>query len=255
MANTDPTQRFSSRVENYIRYRPTYPKAILTTLAQDCQLTSSLQIADIGSGTGILTKLFLQQGNPVFAVEPNRDMRLAAERLLQPYLNFQSIEGQAETTTLVENSVDFVIAGQAFHWFNRHNARAEFRRILKPGGWVVLIWNDRETKTTPFLVAYEQLLHQYATDYAQVNHKHIDEAILSEFYGDGGFITQTFPNQQNFTFEGLKGRLLSSSYVPEAGHLNYEPMLAELLKIFQAHQVKGKVAFEYTTRLYYGQWN
>jgi SAM-dependent methyltransferase len=249
----DPTQRFSSRVENYIKYRPRYPQAVIETLTAECQLTPAARIADIGSGTGILTELFLQNGNHVFAVEPNREMREAGERLLQPYPNFQSVDGRAEGTTLAEYSVDFVTAGQAFHWFDLEPTRAEFQRILKPKGWVVLIWNERDTTSTPFLRAYEQLLENYATDYAQVNHKNVDEKMLESFYGTSAFKLKKFNNQQAFDYEGLKGRLLSSSYTPEVGHPQHALLLAELHKIFQAHQVNGRVAFDYKTLMYYGR--
>ncbi|HED03359.1 MAG TPA: class I SAM-dependent methyltransferase [Candidatus Fraserbacteria bacterium] len=250
---TDPTLRFSSRVENYIKYRPHYPPAVIATLREECQLASAALIADIGSGTGLLTELFLQSGNQVFAVEPNREMRAAGERLLRNYPGFHSVAGRAEATTLADQSVGFVVAGQAFHWFDRQKARSEFCRILRPAGWVMLVWNEREDRATPFLMAYEQLLQRYATDYVQVNHKQVDEATLADFYGVQGFKSETFSQRQDFDYAGVRGRLLSSSYTPEVGYPDYEPMLAELSKVFQAHEINGRVRFEYTTRMYYGQ--
>ncbi|MBI5593210.1 MAG: class I SAM-dependent methyltransferase [Deltaproteobacteria bacterium] len=252
---TDPTLRFSNRVENYIKFRPHYPLAIITTLREECQLTSSALIADIGSGTGLLTELFLQNGNQVFAVEPNREMRVAGERIWQNHPGFRSVSGRAEATTLSDHSVDFIVAGQAFHWFDRQKARSEFFRILKPTGWVMLVWNEREIRATPFMTAYEQLLQRYATDYVQMNHKQVDEAALSGFYGEPGFKPKTFINRQDFDYAGVQGRLLSSSYSPESGHPDYKPMLVELAKIFRAHAVNGLVGFEYTTKIYYGQLN
>ncbi|MBN1891021.1 MAG: class I SAM-dependent methyltransferase [Thermoflexales bacterium] len=257
---TDPTLRFSSRVDNYIQYRPHYPAQIIDTLRQDCQLTPASVVADIGSGTGILTELFLRNGSQVFAVEPNREMREAGERLLKDYPLFHSIPGTAEDTLLSDGSVDFVTVGQAFHWFDREKARAEFRRVLKPDGWVVLVWNDRQTDTTPFLRAYEQLLARYGTDYRQVDHKQIDEQALRDFYGTGtGIImpaiaSKTWPNAQAFDYEGLKGRLLSSSYTPQAGQPDFEPMLAALSEVFQRYQRDGRVSFDYTTIMYYGHF-
>jgi ubiquinone/menaquinone biosynthesis C-methylase UbiE len=149
----DPTRRFSSKVENYIKYRPDYPPAIIGALEAKCQLTPEAVIADIGSGTGKLTRLFLENGNPVFGVEPNQAMRQAGERLLQNYPRFTSIDGTAEATTLASTSIDFVTVGQALHWFKRDQTRLEFARILKPQGWVVLVWNSRQTDSTPFLAA------------------------------------------------------------------------------------------------------
>lgn len=249
----DPTLRFSSRVNNYVKYRPRYPAAVLATLREECQLTPAAVIADIGSGTGFLAELFLQNGNPVFAVEPNTEMRMAGENILRSYAGFRSVAGRAEATTLADRSADFVVAGQAFHWFDREASRREFLRILKPAGWVVLVWNERQSQATPFLSAYEQLLQQYAPDYARVNHKQIDEAVLAEFYGAQGFKEKRAGYRQSFDHTGLQGRLLSSSYAPEPGHPGHEPMLAELAKLFQRHAVNGRVEFEYSTRMYYGR--
>jgi SAM-dependent methyltransferase len=249
----DPTRRFSSRVENYVKYRPSYPPAVIDLLRGECGLRAESIVADVGSGTGILSELFLKNGNRVFGVEPNREMRAAGERLLGEYAAFTSVDGTAEATTLPHHSCDFVTAGQAFHWFDRGRARAEFARILRPGGWVVLVWNDRRLGTTPFLEAYERLLQSYALDYAAVNHKQIDDAVIGAFFAPGSFKVATFENRQVFGFDGLKGRLLSSSYTPEPSHPNYTPMLDELRAIFAAHQAGGTVAFDYDTLVYYGR--
>jgi len=247
-----PTERFSSRVENYVRYRPHYPAGIVALLETECGLTRESVIADVGSGTGFLAELFLRNGNSVFGIEPNREMREAGERLLATYAPFTSLAGTAEATTLPDQSVEFVIAGQGFHWFDRERSRAEFARILRPGGWVVLVWNDRRTDSTPFLAAYEQLLCDFGTDYDQVDHKRIDEAVLREFFrAEPG--KKTFPNQQHFDLPSLTGRLLSSSYVPEAGQPQYQEMLAALKSLFEAHQQDGHVTFEYDTVTFYGR--
>jgi len=252
-AMLNSTQRFSSRVANYIKYRPDYPAAILDLLRKECGLASTSVITDIVSGTGILTDLFLKNGNPVFGVEPNREMREAAENLLQKYLAFQSVPGTAEATTLPEHSVDMITASQAFHWFDRDAAHREFLRILKPRGWVALIWNDRDITSRPFLKAYEELLLTYGTDYESVGHKHVDADVIGSFFGSIGFKQAVFPNKQVFDFDGLKGRLLSSSYAPEAGHPKHLPMLDALDAIFREHQTGGKVTFEYDTTVYYGR--
>lgn len=249
----DPTQRFSSRVENYVKYRPHYPTAIIDTLAQNCGLSKTDIVADVGSGTGLLSDRFLQNGNRLYAVEPNPEMRAAGEAHCAHYPNFVSVAGQAEATTLNDNSVDFVVAGQAFHWFDQAKAKQEFSRILKSDGWVVLIWQDRQTQTTPFLQAYEQLLHDYTIDYVQVNHKQISETVLANFFGANPLHTSVLSYQQIFDYDGLKGRLMSSSYTPEAGHPSHAPMIKQLLKIFQQYQQSGTVQVEYDTRLFYGQ--
>jgi SAM-dependent methyltransferase len=247
------TERFSSRVENYIKYRPGYPEAVTDLLRKECQLTNASVIADIGSGTGILTELLLKNHNTVFGVEPNQEMRGAAEKLLSSYPQFHSVAATAEATTLPEKGIDQITAGQAFHWFDCGKARQEFLRILKPEGWVALIWNDRNITDHPLFRAYEQLLRTYATDYDAVGHKHTDADLVRSFFGKGGFKVATFPNEQIFDHEGLKGRLLSSSYAPEPGHPKHAPMLEELGAIFNQHQVNGKVTFEYDTVVYYGR--
>ncbi len=249
----DPTQRFSTRVENYVKYRPGYPKAILDLLRRECRLTPASVIADIGSGTGISARLFLDNGNRVYGIEPNREMREAGEQLLAQHPRFVSVDAAAEATTLPDALVEFVVAGQAFHWFDPEKARAEFARILKPGGWVVLMWNERRVRDTLFLRNYERLLKTYSTDYAQVDHRRIDAAALGAFFGRGGYRVARFDNQQRFDFEGVRGRLLSSSYAPEPGHPNYEPMLAELRRVFDAHQSHGTVTFVYDANVYWGR--
>lgn len=249
----DATKRFSSRVDNYIKYRPSYPQALLDLLAAECGLSGDSTIADIGSGTGILAELLLQRGYGVIGVEPNHEMRGAGDRLLQGYPRFTSVAGTAEATTLADSSVDLITAGQAFHWFDPERFRAECARILKPGGSVALIWNDRRLDSSPFLQAYERLLLTHGTDYTAVNHKQFDDESMKRFFGDGRFKKASFENFQTFDFEGVEGRLLSSSYVPEADHPSYQPMLDELQQIFGQHQTNGQVVFEYDTIVYYGQ--
>jgi SAM-dependent methyltransferase len=247
----DPLQRFSSRADNYVRYRPTYPAGVIETLKSHCGLTAASVIADVGSGTGILTKLLLDNGNVVFAIEPNAAMRLAAERLLGYSVGFRSVDANAEATTLQAHSVDFVTAAQAFHWFDRARAKREFSRILRPGGWVVLIWNERRLDATAFLRAYEDLLLRYGTDYQNVRHEEVTGEI-AEFFAPDTFELQTFENAQHFDFESLKGRLLSSSYAPDRDHPNFAAMLNELEEIFNANQKEGIVVFEYETKVYFG---
>jgi len=248
----DPTRRFSNRVDDYVRHRPHYPAGVLDRLREGIGLTSRTVMADVGSGTGISTELFLQNGNTVFAIEPNPEMRAAAERLLGGRPNFHSVSGTAEATTLPDGSVDCVVAAQAFHWFDPEKTRAEFRRILRAGGWVVLLWNTRLKDTTAFSRGYEKLLLTFGTDYAQVQHERIDAAALQRFYTTG-FQRRTLPNQQVFDYESLKGRLLSSSYAPAVDHPQHAPMLAALQKLFQTHQENGRVRFDYETQIYFGR--
>jgi SAM-dependent methyltransferase len=252
MPVSDPTRRFSSRVDNYVRYRPEYPPEVLELLRQECGLTVDSVVADIASGTGIFTRLFLENGNRVFGVEPNVEMRRAGEALLAAYPRFSSVAGTAEATTLPEHSVDIVTAAQAAHWFNPANARWEFVRILKPGGWCILVWNERRTDSTPFLRAFEELLQTYGTDYQEVRHEHTT-ASIDLFYAPSPFQERVFVNLQHLDDAGLEGRLLSSSYIPQPDDPNYEAMLRELRRIFDEYQRHGSVTVEYRTRVYYGK--
>jgi SAM-dependent methyltransferase len=252
MPAANATSRFSDRVENYIRYRPGYPHEALRALQADCGLAPHHVIADIASGTGIWTRPLLEHGNRVFGVEPNTEMRHAGERLLAEFPRFTSVAGTAEDTTLPDASVDFVTAAQAAHWFDRERARQEFLRILKPGGWLVLLWNERVTDATPFLRDYEQLLLTYGTDYKEVRHERTT-AEVNEFFDPAPYQERVFVMRQDFDYAGLEGRLMSSSYAPGPEHPKHEPMLQELHRIFDACAVENRVTFEYITRVYFGR--
>jgi SAM-dependent methyltransferase len=250
---SDPTSRFSSRVENYIKYRPSYPQAVIGLLEDECGLTRESIVADVGSGTGILSELFLRNGNRVYGVEPNREMREACERLLAAYSNFVSVEGRAEATTLADESVDFAVAGQALHWFDPVGARREFQRILRPHGWAVAVWNDRRTEGSAFLEDYERLLLEYGTNYKEVSSKYAADELLRAFFGDE-YLSKTFDSAQLFDFDGLRGRNASASYMPQPEHPAYPSMMRELEALFDRHKdADGRVAFEYDTKVFYGQ--
>ena len=253
MSFTDAKQRFSNRVTDYVRYRPGYPAEILPLLQTWTHFRPEHVVADIGSGTGLLSKLFVDFGNRVFGVEPNAEMRAAGEEFLDAYPNFTSIAGSAEATTLPSDSVDFVAAGQAFHWFQMPAARNEFHRILKPGGRVLVIWNERLLDETAFLREYEELLNRFGTDYAKVSESYPRAEQMLEFYGANEFTSHALPNFQEFDFEGLSGRLRSSSYAPPAGHPQFEPMMKELRRLFDAHHQGGVVRMDYRTRVYAGK--
>jgi len=243
----DPTRRFSSRVQAYARYRPAYPRETLGLLERECGLTVASKIADIGSGTGLLARLFLDYGCDVFGVEPNPEMRAAGEGMLQGQPRFHSVDGRAEATTLPQGSVDFVTAGQAFHWFEPAAARAEFQRILKPGGWVVLIWNERLV-TPGFMAAHEELANQFAREKA-----HPGELEFNVFYGHANWRLARIPNRQTLDEEGLRGRFESSSWSPLPGAEGYAPMLRAIGELVRKYQQDGRVTIEYVTHVYYGR--
>lgn len=248
----DPTKRFSNRVENYLKYRPGYPHEIIDLLKSECGLTAASVIADLGSGTGLLSELFLKEGNTVSCVEPNAGMRAAGENILMKYPNFISINATAENTTLPDHWIDFVIAGQAFHWFDREQARKEFLRILKPNGWVVLVWNGFRVEKSPLIAGYQQIVLRYGTDYQEVR-REVTGLGLESFFAPGSFKCARFDYQQVFDFEGLKGRLLSASYAPEPDHPSFCPMIEELRRLFETTQQEGNVIFDYDTEVYYGK--
>ncbi|MGA9564244.1 MAG: class I SAM-dependent methyltransferase [Candidatus Korobacteraceae bacterium] len=247
-----PTERFSDRVDDYVKYRPHYSPDIVNVLRDACGLASAHVVADVGCGTGLLAKTFLENGNPVIGVEPNAEMRRAGEHFLSEFGKFSMADGTAEETTLPAHSADFVVAGQAFHWFRPEPTRTEFARIVKPSGWVVLVWHDRDMESTPFLRAYEDFLQRHATDYSTVAHNKVaNYGALEQFYSPDPMRVITQSTQQYFDLEGLRGRLLSSSYAPREGP-RAEEMLQQLPELFQKHAENGQVTFEYFTRIYYG---
>ncbi len=249
---TDPAARFSNRVSDYVRFRPRYPESLIDVLRDRCGLKPGHVVADVGSGTGFLAELFLHHGNTVFAVEPNAPMREAAESLYGTAPGFHSVAGSAEATGLAEASVDLVTAGQAFHWFDADAARREFARILRPGGWVVLVWNERTAAESGFLADYEALLQRHGTDYALVDHRNVDETKLAAFYG-GALERTVIDNVQWLDREGLAGRVRSCSYVPAPGEAGYDAMMAELDGVFDTYQEDGRVAMTYDTKVYFGR--
>ena len=250
----DPKKRFSTRVENYIKYRPSYPQEIISFLKEKQILSSDSVIADIGSGTGILSELFLKEGNHVYGIEPNIDMRNAGETQLSKYSNFVSLEGSAENSLINSSSVDIITAGQAFHWFDLEKTRIEFLRILKPEGWVLLIWNRREKVNNEFLKEYEKFLLKYGTDYKAIEKIKLDfDKFFGESETDRKYKYKKFDNYQIFDYDGLKGRLFSTSYIPLEGHPTFNDMIIDLKKLYEKHQQNGLIKFEYKTEVIYGQ--
>jgi SAM-dependent methyltransferase len=249
----DNLERFSDRVGNYVKYRPSYPAGVLDLFRREMGLTGESVIADIGSGTGISARIFLENGNVVYGIEPNDAMRVAAEGYLSVYERFHSVKGTAEATGLLDDSVDLVVAAQAFHWFDRERARAEFLRILKPGGYVALIWNERQLNTTPFLTEYEQFLLKFANDYTKVRHENVDRESLKMFF-QKDFETRVFSNAQVLDFDGVLGRVLSSSYMPNESSESFSEMREELKALVAKHAENGKIEILYDTAVHYSQF-
>ena len=244
-------ERFSNRVENYVKYRPDYPREILQLFRHEMNLQNDSVVADIGAGTGISARLFLENENQVFGVEPNAAMREAAEKFLRDFPNFKSVNGTAENTSFENGTIDFIVAAQAFHWFDETKTRTEFKRILKENGFVVLMWNERQLDTTAFLKDYENLLIEFGTDYAQVRHENITEETLRDFF-QTDFRQAVFRNRQTADFDSLKGRMLSASYIPSEENPCFSEMIEKLKMLFATHAENGKIDILYDTKVFYG---
>jgi SAM-dependent methyltransferase len=247
----DSTKRFSNRVEDYVKYRPHYPKEIVSFLADRYDLSNDKVIADIGAGTGISSKPFLEEGYKVMAVEPNKEMLDKAIELLGDYPQFTPVPGTAEKTTLKAHSIHAIIAGQAFHWFNREKCKTEFRRILKKGGLLAVIWNERLIES-PFEIAYDAMIVKHASDYVKVDHRNIAMNDMVSFFDPAPVELNVFSNKQVFDFDGLKGRLLSSSYMPATGDPGYPAMIEDLEKLFERYKENELIVINYATKLYSG---
>ncbi len=252
MPAPDAQTRFSNRVADYIRYRPGYPAAVVDCLRSEYGLHAGQAVADIGSGTGISSRMLLEAGQMVYAVEPNPDMRAAAEEWLAGHPNFHSVNAAAEATGLPSQSVSWVFAAQAFHWFDVPACRVEFQRILRPGGRIALLWNDWQ-RESPLIQDYEALVHEYARDYAAVNHNQAQtDGRIEQLFEPVKPSLHTFAHHQSLDYAGLQGRLLSSSYMPSANDPRAADMLRDLQAIFTKHAVQDRVRFDYVTLLYVG---
>jgi ubiquinone/menaquinone biosynthesis C-methylase UbiE len=251
----DSTARFSNRVADYVNYRPSYPREIVAYMHGVLGVDARATVADVGSGTGIFTQLLLEAGHTVYAIEPNGPMREAAQKIIKEFPGFISVAATAEQTTLDDASVDVVTAAQAFHWFDVPAARSEFKRILRPAGWVVLLWNDRREDQSSFSLDYQALIDRYNTDLSTVDHRRLTrtDEVIRDFFGRGGFRSVTFDNHQSLDFDGLRGRLVSSSYIPAPDAPGHDAMIADLTALFERHAVGGEVRITYDTKVYYGR--
>lgn len=246
-------ERFSGRVRDYALYRPGYPSQIIDLFRDKIGLTNRDAVADIGSGTGLSSRPFLENGNPVYCVEPNSYMRAVAENDFQMFPNFRSVDGTAQNTGLESGSVNLVVAAQAFHWFAESDVAKEFERILRPFGTIAIIWNERSLNATAFLREYEEFLLKYATDYNSVRHDKFDGRRIRDIF-NRQFEQLTLPNAQVLDFEGLKGRMFSSSYMPSPDDPASEHLVEELKSLFAKHARQGRITIFYDTNIFYSKY-
>ncbi|GAB4384659.1 MAG: class I SAM-dependent methyltransferase [Phycisphaerales bacterium] len=240
----NPTHRFSQRVDDYVRYRPDYPQAAIDAIFEGMGFASLLTVADVGAGTGILSRQLAARGALVVAVEPNPEMRAACtahERILLQ-------DGTAEATGLKDHSVDLITCGQAFHWFDTEKALAEFRRVIRGLGRLAIMWNTRDVDD-PVTTGYTAAIRK-ASD------EHPAESRMDDVRGfeDSAYFTDlralTFPHVQWLTLDGLIGRARSASYCPTSGP-KYRTLMDELTALHARHaDPKGRVALRYVTKLF-----
>lgn len=248
----EATERFGDRAGVYTRGRPTYPDDIVAHLRAAGALPADGVVVDIGVGTGLSAEPFLRAGHSVIGVEPNAAMRAVGDERLAGFGRYLSVNGRAEETTLDAHRAHLVIAGQAFHWFDPKRAGMEARRILVPGGWTALIWNDRPAAGTPFLEGYEALLKRYGIDYEQVSHRHADEDAIGRYFAPTRPQVAYFDNPRALIREELAALVGSASYMPPPGHARHAEMSAALNRLFDTHAVAGRVEMRYRTRMHYG---
>jgi ubiquinone/menaquinone biosynthesis C-methylase UbiE len=247
----DYTRRFTGRASFYSTSRPTYPHQILDILKSEIGFDQTKVVADIGSGTGLLSELFLTNGNRVIGVEPNDDMRNSAEKNLSKFPKFLSVRGTAERTSLESASVDLVSVGQALHWFDGEAASKEFSRILKSNAHVCIVYNDR-TNEDSFMKEYDQIVRKYARDRANV--PKIDDAYLSGLFRNGKYSRYSLSHEQFLDFEGLLGRMSSASYMPGPSDEEQFAVLREdVVRVFKTYEKLSKIRMLYDTTVFLGK--
>lgn len=252
-SSVNPTGRFTGRVEAYRRYRSRYPREIIPLLHEKCGLMPESIVADIGAGTGMLAELFLENGNPVFAVEPNAEMRAACEELTAQYRRLTCVDGTAENTRLPDRSIDMIAVGRAFHWFDHAKCRPEFKRVLRPNGWVALVGQGPRRREDAVARDYQEILHQHGVDYTKLYSRYNVTEAVKGFFEDGVLQQAEFPGYEELTYEGLRGHTLSLSVTPQPDHPNYPGMQEALKEYFDKYQRDGKMRLPTNCHVYMGQ--
>jgi hypothetical protein len=246
----DSTQRFSDRVEAYLAGRPRYPAALVAHLKAAGALPPAAIVADVGVGTGLSAEPFLAAGHRVLGVEPNAPMRAAGEEYLARYAGYSARDGTAEATGLPDASVDLVIAGQAFHWFDAAAFRAEAQRILRAARWAALIWNDRDITGSAFLEGYEALMLDYGADYRAIRYRHLGTDAIATFFGDRAPQPVEFAHARRLDWEALAALARSASYLPAPGAPRHDALMADLRALYEHAAVAGTIEMRYVCRVH-----
>ena len=242
---------FNGTADFYFRYRPTYPEELMDTITKETGLNPKWVVADIGSGTGILSTLFIEHGNQVKCVEPNDEMRQKSLEILSTRGKVEFIKGTGENTNLPDSSVDLVACGQSFHWLDRRLAKKEFTRILRGRKWVALVWNDRVNEPGTFTGEYESVVRRYSKAYHSTGSTVLSSKNISSFF-NGSYKKFQFQNVQKLTLESVIGRYRSASYAIKENDPKYESMIGEFSDLFKKYERKGSVEMVYITKLYLG---
>lgn len=246
----DTADRFSNRVEYYIKYRPGYPEQVIDLLKSKYDLGSTDEIADIGAGVGHSAKLFTDYGCYVYGIEPNADMHNALIDRMKRVANFSARLKTASNTDLESNSIDFIVCAQSFHWFNVKAAKTEFLRILKDNGTVVLMWNSWQ-EDTDFGQDYTTLLKNHSTDYENVSRTNPDMTEKIDYLFDT-YEKDVVEHSQYFDLEALKGRYLSSSYALLPDMDGHEAAMTAIEELFDKYASDGTIEFRYDCEIYHG---
>ena len=248
IATLDSTKIFADAADYYKKYRPTYPNELFTFLDNNI-LNKTDVIADIGSGTGIFSKHLLDLAHNVISIEPNLEMRKTAEADLYQYLQWSSVNATAENTTLADKSIDAIVVAQAFHWFDLNKIKIEFKRILKSSGCCILVWNLRDN-TVPFMHDYENIVTQCVENYQQViANNYISDEIILDFFYPQEVDVHNFKQIQALDLEGLKGRILSTSYAPKSGP-NFDRLMSLAIDLFKRYEHNGCIEMSYVCKCY-----
>ena len=253
LSGSNPTGRFTGLSDLYAQYRPNYPTDAIDFIIGHCDLQAGSLVVDVGCGTGISSRLFAERAVNVIGIEPNAEMRASGQRETSPRGMPQPVyrDGTAEATGLDDGVADAVLAAQAFHWFEVQPALQEFHRILKPEGWVVLMWNERDQRDE-VTAAYGAVIRAFPNAAGIEGSRGQAGSALLESTLFEKAQRLAFINKQPLDEAGLLGRAFSASYAPKDPS-GVEKATAALREVFRRFQKDGQVTLVYETSVYVAQ--